>query len=48
LVTDQQLERVLSRITRLKRDGGLQAYFTRVDAARLAIGQTTFLLALSR
>ncbi len=45
LVTDQQLERVLSRVTRLKQDGGLQAYFARTDARRLAVGQTTFLFA---
>jgi ubiquinone/menaquinone biosynthesis C-methylase UbiE len=45
LVTDQQLERVLSRVTRLKQDGGLQAYFARMDARRLAVGQTTFLFA---
>ena len=48
LVTDEQLNRVLSRVTRLKQDGDLQAYFDRIDAARLSIGQTTFLLASSR
>jgi len=48
MVTDQQLERVLSRVTQLKQDDDLQAYFDRMDAVRLAIGQTTFLLATAR